>query len=137
MAFDVQSLIYDRTSADVASGVRKGGYDYTDMLRVQAAVQDIQRTLEQYGYQIRLALMPSWTEDSRPYPAEFDDYIANVRTLRDTLGLTNQLPSTMRNLTFSGANALEQCLADLEDMLRRIRLTWSRAGQIYAGGITL
>ena len=43
--YDYTALITDRTRADVDSGAKKGGYDYTDLNRVTAAMVDIHNRL--------------------------------------------------------------------------------------------
>ena len=134
MAFDFSTLIVDRTVEDVSSGARKGGYDYTDIARVQAAARELKSTLESHGYIVDLAVLPAWSEASEVTVADLESYLSNVHTLRDTLGLRAPLPSTMARLTYGGANQIEAALAQLEDELHRIRQSWPRSGQIMSGG---
>lgn len=126
----LDTLVTDRTGP--------GPYDWRDFNRVQGAVDELVALFASYGYQVPVTRLPEWSREDVAFSSQCAAYIANVRTLRDTL---DQLPTTpacpenMNGWTWGAANDLEQILVDLEDALRRLELSATVAcGAAECGG---
>lgn len=62
----------------------------------------------------------TWYENDKPTSAQLDQYLTNVANIRDTLSkipTSPNIPESMKNLTFQGANNIEQVLLDIEGMI--------------------
>lgn len=119
-------LVTDRTGP--------GSYDWRDYNRVQAAAAHLQEGLTAAGYAVDLAPMPTWTRADIPTPGQLADYLANVKNLRDVLAAEVTLPDTMARLTWQGANAIEEALRQVEELLEAIKAVYQRAGTPWAYG---
>lgn len=106
-------FITDRSRAD--SGTAKGYYNYTDLNRVESAVQAICAALRAQGTDLGLTTKTDWClggsyPDSWPTATQLQRYLGNVERIRSHFGIALALPSGMENLTYAGANAIEQVL---------------------------
>lgn len=160
--FDFSTLITDRTAADVSkldtllkkpmamwtaeetaefnAAVVKGGYDYTDLNRVTAAMEALDAALRQYGYstgyrRIRIdhgtagggnglpdgySSPYTWYESDAQTESLMAQYLANVLTVCNTILSDPELPTTMEKLTYQGANQIEQALVTLNTAIEQI-----------------
>lgn len=106
-------FITDRSHADF--GTDRGYYNYTDMNRVESAVEAICAVLKGQGADLGLTVKTDWRMDGSypdnwPTAAQLQRYLDNVAQIRSHFGVAIQLPQTMSNLTYAGANAIEQVL---------------------------
>lgn len=157
--YGILSLITDRTQADVDraaflagiawedmtdderaefAGNLKGFYNASDMNRVDAAVGYLRDRLLGQGYSPRVTTQTDRTAEGLPAEPDFVTYLANVRNLRSQLAVkptTPALPAAMRHLGYEGANAIEQVLKDLDELLTNAALAWHYSGEIYSGEV--
>lgn len=153
------------------SGSLKGSYNASDLNRVENAVaylaetlrllrpklQDYAKSLD-VGWDVffagnydpedlNLETKTDWTKEDAPTAEAMERYLANVVTLRNALNYaTDRLPSSMRNLTWQGANAIERALKGLDAAIKEFRTTakldmenaaqaWFYSGDIYTGEV--
>lgn len=132
------TLITDRSKMDVMKGTEKGFYNASDLNRVGAAVEYLQKALEETGVFVAVAPKLDWQMSDIPTAAQMVQYLADVAALRSALPVTDSTPETpdaMSGLDWMKANAIEQILVDLDGTLNRIPLSYVYSGEIYAGEV--
>lgn len=153
------NLITDRTQADVdrylelkAKGLRgmtdaekaewetslKGAYNYTDMNRVESAVEYVTNRLTEAGYIVIPVVKKDWNSTDKPTLDDLKRYMKNVSDIRAALATfetTPVAPSTERKLSFQMANAIEQILVDVDELISRMMNAYFYAGDLYSGEI--
>ncbi len=144
MALTLNNLVFDRSSSDVSrvgeiaaklnlgtatvsevsewvSGM-KGSYRYTDLNRVGAAVGYLTSLIQSLGYDIITSPVTNWEESDIPTPAQMEQYLDNIKTLRNRLPYVSpDAPADMQGLTFQEANAIEEILHTLETVLEAMQ----------------
>lgn len=163
MAFDVSTLVTDRTQQDVVyaeqlrdklvlgtatdaekaewnSATLKGAYNHTDLNRVIAAMDGIKARLEKDGYRVDgyRETVKEWSDSDEPREAQMEAYLANVEAIRgvlDVLPTTPETPKDMNFLTWIEANDIEQILVDVETLAQSMRKIYRRSNQVafYSG----
>ena len=113
----------------------KGSYNTDDLNRVQDAVAYLQDLLTTAGYAVEIVPIPTWSRADIPTPEQLGDYLANVRRLRDVLGVEVTLPGTMARLTWQGANAIEEALRQVEVLLGNMEKAWFYSGDLFCGEV--
>lgn len=128
-------LITDRTAEDVSEGRPKGWYSALDLIRVGEAMLYVQGLLDDFGYSVPLKVKLDWQITDIPTYALMRRYIDDVQALRDVVPLldtTPPAPESANNLTYTGANNIEQILSDIDYVVHHIFETMFRAGQFDA-----
>lgn len=136
MAFDIKTLIIDRTAADVSSGTDKGYYNATDLNRVGAAVKYIAERFSGYGYAVSVSPKADWSESDTPTASQMETYRGNIASLRAVIAVmaaTPKTPETMRALDYVKANDIERILQDLDTLITNMEQAWFFSGDLYAG----
>lgn len=136
--YGVLNLITDRTAADVSAGNDKGTYNATDLNRVGAAVAYLAGLLEGYGYAVPVSPRQDWQESDVPTESDMERYLQDVATLRGAMTVlpgTPDVPGSMKRLTYSKANDIEQILVNLDAAIRLLRQVWYYSGEVYAGEV--
>ena len=153
-------LITDRTLADVERwkalrdkglqgmtaeekaewfGEMKGRYAYTDMNRVESAVDEVARKLRTLGYDVpELTVKTDWNVRSLPTRVDFERYFDNVEVLRGVFPLSDDIPETPitgSRLDYAIANDLEKIIEEVDLMVQKIISARYYAGDIFAGDI--
>lgn len=153
------NLITDRTAADVERYLTlrnkgfenltaaertewlspmKGAYNYTDLNRVEEAVQYLADKLRERGYRVEIGTAKTWTMSSLPTVADMNRYLDNVRVIRGafaTLSTTPQVPSVAAGLTYKEANDIEQILVDVNQLLENMMSAWFFSGDLFSGEV--
>ena len=132
------TLITDRSKMDVMKGAEKGFYNASDLNRVGAAVEYLQKVLEENGVFVAVAPKLDWQMSDIPTAAQMVQYLADVAALRSALPVTDSTPETpdaMSGLGWIKANAIEQILVDLDGTIKRIPLGFVYSGELYAGEV--
>lgn len=86
----------------------KGAYNYTDLNRVETAVSELAVELG-----LSLTTKTNWTLWDIPVQSDMDRYLGNVAAIRDACPgevAFPDLPDSMNNLSFEGANSIEKVL---------------------------
>lgn len=117
-------LITDRTQSDVDALNAKGTYSPTDWNRVGAAVAYVTDALADKGYIVPTAPKTDWSNYDIPTSSQLEQYRRNVDLIRTAvIELANpDMPNSMIGLDYKEANALEQILLDVYDLLDHINL---------------
>ncbi len=109
-------LITDRTKSDVLLGTKKGRYGAEDLNRVEQAVADLAGLAGELGIPIAVQTKTDWATPGVfsaaqwPVKSQMDRYLSNVHRLCDALEVAADLPFSMENLNWEGANQIEQAL---------------------------
>lgn len=137
MSFDYNTLVTDRTEADVTARNTKGTYNFSDLNRVTAAMEDIHARLTGYGYATGyLSAGITWTESAEPTYSQMERYRTNVEKLRNTLEMlaeTPETPASLAALTWTKANDIENILIDIDNAIIRMERSWFYSAEIYCG----
>ena len=131
-------FVTDRTEADVVNRNSKGIYGPDDLNRVESAVDELIALAPKLDIYLNLKTKTDWGMPGVfpagfPTRSEMDRYLSNVRAVRDAFGLSASLPSTMRRLTYTGANNIERVLALAFQKAERIIKNNIYCGEIFAG----
>ena len=116
----------------------RGAYNYTDMNRVGEAVAYVAGRLMEFGY---LSFVPSarvWSAEDIPTESDLFQYFGNVSILRQAITVwesTPVAPGSINGFGANEANALEQILADVDQILTRISQAWFYSGDLYAAEV--
>lgn len=132
----IDTLVTDRTQKDVANGTGKGYYNYTDLNRVNAAAAYLVEELEGAGYAVPgFSAQQEWGMSSIPTVEKMDEYLRNIRVIRDVLSVNSSIPSSMSFLGYIGANNIEKALVEVENRLLSLRRVFVRcnAPTAYSG----
>lgn len=116
----------------------KGAYNYTDLNRVEEAVLYVAGRLKEFGYLLHLPTTRSWSGDDIPNTSDLARYFNNVATLRRAIAVwesTPNAPSNADRFDASQANALEQILVDVDQVLNYMRDAWFYSGDLYAAEV--
>ena len=157
--FGLLSLITDRTSQDVYRWRQlrdkgwqamtedernewlsslKGAYNYTDMNRVEGAVEYVAGKLTQAGYLFHPVVKTDWHMTDIPTLEDMERYIGNVAEIRTrirVLPTTPMAPSPRENLSHDGANRLEQILLDVGTLTENMAQSWLESNDLFAGEV--
>jgi hypothetical protein len=107
----------------------KGAYNHSDLNRVELAVSELTRHLG-----LTLATKTNWNLWDIPTQADMARYLSNVKVIRnfcpdkDALPV---LPSSLRNMTYTTANAIETTLETAAEYVQRSY----RCGELYCGEV--
>lgn len=116
------------------SYINKGAYTYRDLNRVEEAVLYVAERLKEYGYLADLPVTRSWITADKPNVKDFERYLSNVALVRSAIPVwsnTPDAPTDMNGFDINKANALEQILADVDQILNNIRDSWFYLGDLY------
>lgn len=114
-------------------------YGYTDLHRVESAVAEIFLSFRQLGFSNVLPTKTDWKLpgdfDANSWPTDFQmmRYLSNVKQIKELFPNQVELPETMKNLTWIGANNIEKVLQIADERIRGIRKTYRYSGEIFAG----
>lgn len=135
--FDFDSLIFDRTAADVAAKNAKGTYNYTDLNRVGEAVAYLTPIFREFGFLADTAPKTDWAENDIPRRGEMERYIADIRRL-NVIRYASELlplPESPVGLTYGEANNIERFLREVHAAFDRIRQGWYYSNDIFSGEV--
>lgn len=134
----IDTLVTDRTSADVAEKNRKGKYLAADLNRVGLAMQYVANQLAAAGYAPNIQPKTGWTDSDVHRDRDMVKYLADLSDLRRQFAQaasTPAVPGTMDGLTYSAANDIEQILVDISHMLDNIAASWYYSGDLMSGEV--
>ena len=161
MPTQLDNLIFDRTQSDVdrvkqltaalVAGTAtaaeraeflagmKGAYNATDLNRVGAAVNYLRNRLsDDAGTYVDVSPKTDWTETDIPNQQQATQYIADIQNIRAAFLLpegTPEAPDTLTGLTYSGANAIETILYNLNKTIDALRITLITSGEVFSGEV--
>lgn len=133
--------IANMTSAELAEWLApsKGAYNYTDLNRVEEAVAKLDSYLVALDRVEGLHATRTWKANDVPSATDMQRYIANIKLIRAALPelhhVMPQAPASMVNLTYEGANAIEEILSVAMQYVESKIQTFPFSGEIYGGEV--
>lgn len=116
----------------------KGCYNSSDMNRVESAVKYISELFISAGHSFAPEVKTSWQAKDRPTAEDMKRYFENVEKLRSLIPVYSTTPvaPTIKNkLDWQTANALEQILKDVHELIVKIIESCYYTGEVYAGEV--
>jgi hypothetical protein len=113
----------------------KGAYTYRDLNRVEDAVYYVATRLKEYGYLHTLPPVRQWAIEDKPNLQDFGRYFGNVAMIRQAIAVwasTPETPYSVGGFDVNEANALEQILVDVDQVLNYIKDAWFFSGDLYS-----
>lgn len=134
----IDTLVTDRSAADVAAKNKKGTYNAADLNRVSEAVAYLRPIFEDYGYIVSDTDLKVWAENELPKSSEMASYLASVKDLDGHFvysGNMVRLPVSMARLNHEGANNIEKFLLEIHAAMERMAQAWCYSDEIYSGEV--
>lgn len=132
----IDTLVVDRTEADVKTRSDIGHYNSEDLNRVGTAINYVAERLRGAGYSVPVSPKTDWSMADVPTEAQLDRYLDNVSALRAVLPVlptTPEVPPDMEGLTWQEANDIEKILVDIDHLITNMTAAWFYSGELYAG----
>ena len=132
-------FVTDRTKMDVLLGTEKGCYGAADLNRVESAVKELLDLAKLLGIKKDFEVKTDWNFPSEfsasqwPTKMQMTRYLNNVHSLCDAVEVAAAIPTTMENLTWDGANQIEQALQATYERLQKIITNFRYSGEFFAG----
>jgi len=126
------SMSEDEQSAWISEAA-KGGYNYTDLNRVETAVAELAGQLG-----LTLTTKTDWTCWDMPVQSDMERYLGNVVAIRDACPGNAEfpsLPNSMSGLTYVGANNIEKVLKIVYERMSKSNEDYIQSGEIYCGEV--
>lgn len=90
----------------LATTATMGAYNYSDLNRVERAVEEIS---DRTG--LNLITKTNWTMWDLPTDTDMERYLGNITAIREHFGIEISIPTSMNNLTYEYANNIESVLS--------------------------
>ena len=132
------NLITDRTKADVLLGNEKGRYGIADLNRVEGAVAELlvlAKPLDINIEQVKTdwSLPGAFSTTEWPTVGQMRRYLGNVCRLCRAVEVMANLPASMEDLNWEGANQIERALLAVETRINHIIEVFRYSGEFFAG----
>lgn len=133
------NLITDRTQADVLLGTEKGRYSVADLNRVEQAVAEIYSIAKELDVSGISQIKTDWaccegfSPKQWPTQSQMARYLSNIIRLCEGVEIAANLPRTMENLTFDGANQIEKALFAAYNRILDMIQIFRFSGEVFAG----
>lgn len=116
----------------------RGSYNASDLNRVGRAVRYVADQLRQAGFSPTVNPKTDWAIGEYPTASQMAQYIADIKTLRDSLVFpdgTPDAPDLAQKLTYQKANAIETIVSILDTLITSLQQIYIRANipTAYAG----
>lgn len=158
----IQTLVTDRTGADVTrwlslrnkgyenmtaaeraewdAGNMKGAYNVSDLNRVGSALNYIRDLLADTGYMHPAAYTAktNWTAADIPTAADLSTLLSHVRTARGAFAVmpsTPPVPGDSGGLSYEEANNIEKILLDIDQLITNMLAARYFCGDLYSGEV--
>ena len=92
----------------------KGAYNYSDLNRVERAVFEISNREV-----LNLTTKTDWAMWDVPTDVDMNRYLGNITAIKTHFGININVPSSMNNFNYEGANNIEQILNAAYELLPR------------------
>lgn len=153
--FDFSTLIVDRNESDSAQfkalikkpitdwtdeeknsfyyGLLKGNYSYTDINRVQSAVDHLKGALDEMGYIANVTHQGDFGISETQRASWAHRYLENIKGVMQPLKVASKLPDSLIGLSYTDANRIEQALLDVDSAIRTMELSLIPCGEAVCG----
>lgn len=134
----LDTLITDRTAADVEALNAKGTYNAADLNRVGEAMEYLSGRFRTMGYGITIQSRADWSISDIPRLSDMQQYIADLNQLRNAVVVFSEtplIPENMEYLDYMKANNIEKILLDLDEVINKIVSGWYYSAELYSAEI--
>ena len=142
----MDTLITDRTQADVDARNDKGTYNASDLNRVGTAMNYVADRLKEAGYDPHISPKTDWQDGEWVTPVAQAVYLGDLAELRRQFSMMSTTPevpprilatgiNTNDGLTHTWANNIEQILEDIDLLLTNIMQAWFYSGDLFSGEV--
>lgn len=142
----IDTLITDRTQADVKPRSAKGTYKASDLNRVGAAMNYVANRLREAGYAPHINPKTDWKDGDWMTPASQAVYLGDLAELRKQFAMMASTPevpprilatgiNTNDGITHTWANDIEQILEDIDRLLTNSAQAWFYSGDLFSGEV--
>lgn len=114
----------------------KGAYNYTDLNRVESAMEYVGSRLIAAGYYLSYRQGNVWSKEMVPNTFDMELYLDHVKEIRDIvapLRTTPPMPDITDGFNYIDANNIEQILLDADDLATRTMVNFVYSGDIFGG----
>lgn len=114
-------------------------YEYTDLNRVESAVAEIAALFPALGITDDLKTKTDWqlpadfSVETWPVESQMVRYLSNVERIKKLFPNSIKLPTSMSELTWTGANNIEKVLQIAFERIRGIQKSYKYSGELFAG----
>ena len=116
----------------------KGSYNYTDMNRVESAVEELKRRFWEKGTKLSLVTKTDWARTDWPTKADLARYFHNVSEIRGAVVVdlkTPAVPTTGKLFDYKIANDIETILLAVNSWLNKVDSSQMYSGDLYLGEV--
>lgn len=135
---DLAAKSWSMTDAELTEWLSslKGAYNYTDLNRVESAVEYVIERLKIAGWNLSPVTRTDWTVSDYPTISEMHRYLENIRLLRSALptGMPD-VPEDADRLTYTEANTIERILEMLDEAVTNIMQNVFYSNEIFSGEV--
>lgn len=120
----LDSLIWDRTQADIENLTKKAFIDYEDLNRIETAVKWVSYILNKCGYRNITENKLNWQMSDFRTQADMDRLRKNIESIRSAYYTPEDTPVTPTKITYTSiyqANAIEKIIYDLGGLAEKIK----------------
>lgn len=123
-----------------AGATMKGSYGPTDLNRVGTALNYVRDRLTAAGYLIgkEFSAKVDWTQGEIPEAAYLTYYLGAVSVIREAMARWRNTPATpadVGSLDYQDANAIEQILVDVDQLITNMLAARHFCGELYSGEV--
>ena len=132
-------FVTDRTLADVQQGTAKGSYSAEDLNRVESAVKELSRLAAALDVCYEPITKTDWatagvfSANTWPTLSQMQRYLQNVSDLCSAIEIKADLPRSMEELDWQGANRIEEALQAVDIRVHSILQAFQYSGELFAG----
>lgn len=114
-------------------------YEYTDLNRVESAVAEIAALFPALGIADDMKTKTDWqlpadfSVETWPVESQMVRYLSNVERIKKLFPNSIKLPTSMSELTWTGANNIEKVLQIAFERIRGIQKSYKYSGELFAG----
>lgn len=130
---NIDSLIYDRTSTDIANKTTKGLWNYTDMNRVESWCQYLATELTSYNYPVTITTKTNWARSSKRTSADMERVRSNIKKLKDAFYSFTNIYSNAEDFDYLKANNWEKILHEIDELYEKMKAEFLYSGTFYSG----
>ena len=126
---NLEKLITDRTSQDVAQRTQKGFYNVSDITRINSYIEYLSDVLDLNLTVTAVTLGQTLTR------AQMDSIINNINTIRQAWYVSRETPQTplAMNWGYNKANDVEKILKALDEFYQSVQIDKLYSGTFRAG----
>lgn len=132
----LDTLVTDRTEADVRNKTPKGFYNESDLNRVGAAICFLAPALERFGIVLPELPKADWEECDIPTVSDMEPFNLFLRGVANTFDLPEDwnFPTTMNRLNWKKANAIEKAIAHIITQMEKDTASFVSDREAFCGG---